>query len=117
MFPLCTRKRRQRRSAVSQGGEVMGKKRCEEWELRKFLRWFCSVLSFLGGIFDRLHDGHQLILKLLHFVDELKSFKVSKTLRVQSTTYFAEMIQLIEERMCNVQNYVKVIAAFFEYFT
>ncbi|CAF2158636.1 unnamed protein product [Brassica rapa] len=75
-------------------------------------------------------------LKLLHFVDELKSFKVSKTLRVQSTTYvrleskssglrvlimsckdFAEMIQLIEERMCNVQNYVKVIAAFFEYFT
>ncbi|CAN7061018.1 unnamed protein product [Brassica rapa subsp. trilocularis] len=73
-------------------------------------------------------------LKLLHFVDELKSFKVSKTLRVQSTTYVRleskssglrvhimsckDMIQLIEERMCNVQNYVKVIAAaFFEYFT
>ncbi|CAG7882001.1 unnamed protein product [Brassica rapa] len=80
--------------------------------------------------------GVRCLLKLLHFVDELKSFKVSKTLRVQSTTYvrleskssglrvlimsckdFAEMIQLIEERMCNVQNYVKVIAAFFEYFT
>ncbi|CAN6851536.1 unnamed protein product [Brassica oleracea var. botrytis] len=75
-------------------------------------------------------------LKLLHFFDELKSFKVSKTLRVQSTTYvrleskssglrvlimsckdFAEMIKFIEERMCNVQNYVKVTATFFEYFT
>ncbi|CAG7876429.1 unnamed protein product [Brassica rapa] len=39
-------KRRRRRSGTSQGGEVMRKMTCEEWELRRLLWRIRSVLSF-----------------------------------------------------------------------
>ncbi|CAH8386496.1 unnamed protein product [Eruca vesicaria subsp. sativa] len=41
------KRRRGRSTGANQGGEDMGKTRCEEWELRRLLRQIRSVLSFL----------------------------------------------------------------------
>ncbi|KAG8474617.1 hypothetical protein CXB51_031222 [Gossypium anomalum] len=50
----------------------------------------------LGGTFDRLHDGHRLFLR-------------SAAEIARDRIVFAELIQPIEERMHNVENYIKSI--------
>ncbi|KAL0655152.1 hypothetical protein Bca4012_075736 [Brassica carinata] len=79
----------------------------------------------LGGTFDRLHDGHRTFLKAAAELARdrmvvgvcdgpmLKNKQVSEPSNLLSDYHceikFAEMIQPIEERMLNVQTYVKSI--------
>ncbi|KAH0917135.1 hypothetical protein HID58_024795 [Brassica napus] len=66
----------------------------------------------LGGTFDRLHEGHRTFLKA---AAELARDRLvvgvcdGPMLKNKQVSKFAEMIQPIEERMRNVQTYVKSI--------
>ncbi|XP_044473598.1 phosphopantetheine adenylyltransferase-like isoform X2 [Mangifera indica] len=62
----------------------------------------------LGGTFDRLHDGHRLFLKA---AAELAKDRIVVGVcdgPLLANKQFPELIQSIEERMHNVENYIKV---------
>ncbi|XP_044473591.1 phosphopantetheine adenylyltransferase-like isoform X1 [Mangifera indica] len=63
----------------------------------------------LGGTFDRLHDGHRLFLKA---AAELAKDRIVVGVcdgPLLANKQFPELIQSIEERMHNVENYIKSI--------
>ncbi|ONH96879.1 hypothetical protein PRUPE_7G156900 [Prunus persica] len=64
----------------------------------------------LGGTFDRLHDGHRLFLKA---AAELARDRIVVGLcdgPMLTKKQFADLIQSIEERRHNVENYIKGLA-------
>ncbi|XP_022774147.1 LOW QUALITY PROTEIN: syntaxin-112-like [Durio zibethinus] len=61
----------------------------------------------LGGTFDRLHDGHRLFLKSAVKLARDRIVVGVCDVPMLAKKQFVELIQPIEERMINVENYIK----------
>ncbi|GAB2279556.1 hypothetical protein Dimus_014199 [Dionaea muscipula] len=63
----------------------------------------------LGGTFDRLHDGHRLFLKAAALLAKNRIVVGVCDAPMLANKQFAELIQPIEKRMRNVEDYIKSI--------